>query len=134
MIQTQPVIELELARRPEAVRNARDALAPISDRVPETLLDELRLVVSELVSNSIRHSTGDPDALIRLRVWLSAEEIRVEAADSGRGFDPTIRPAEGGSGWGLLLVGRLATRWGVAASDTGTTVWFERSLEGSPAH
>jgi anti-sigma regulatory factor (Ser/Thr protein kinase) len=133
-MQTQPVIDLELARRPEAVRNARDALAPMSGRVPETVLDELRLVVSELVSNSIRHSTGDPGALIRLRVWLSAEEIRVEAADSGRGFDPTIRSAEGGSGWGLLLVGRLATRWGVAASDSGTTVWFERSLEGSPAH
>ena len=98
------------------------------------MLDELRLVISELVSNSVRHSTGDPGSLIRLRVWLSAEEIRVEAADSGRGFDPTVRPAEGGSGWGLLLVGRLATRWGVAANDSGTTVWFERSLESSPAH
>ena len=133
-MQTQPVVEVELARRPEAVRKARDALASMSGRVPETVLDELRLVVSELVSNSVRHSTGDPGSLIRLRVWLSVEEIRVEAADSGRGFDPTVRPAEGGSGWGLLLVGRLATRWGVAANDSGTTVWFERSLESSPAH
>jgi LytS/YehU family sensor histidine kinase len=86
------------------------------------------------VSNSIRHSTGEPDALIRLRVWMSAEAVRIEAADTGRGFDPMVRPSQSGSGWGLLLVGRLATRWGVAASDAGTTVWFERSLDASPAH
>ncbi len=129
-----PIVELELARLPEAVRTARDALATMTGRLPESVLDDLRLVVSELVSNSIRHSTGDPDALIRLRVWMSAEAVRIEAADTGRGFDPMVRPSQSGSGWGLLLVGRLATRWGVAASDAGTTVWFERSLDASPAH
>jgi LytS/YehU family sensor histidine kinase len=86
-----------------------------------------------LITNWVGTATGFRDGPIQLRVWMSEDTIRVEAADGGRGFDPQGPPARGGTGWGLMLVGRLATRWGVAAGEAGTTVWFERSLEGSPA-
>jgi anti-sigma regulatory factor (Ser/Thr protein kinase) len=129
----EPIIELELPRLPVSARRARGALDAIGGRVPPPLLDDLRLMVSELVTNSVRHASGVPDGPIQLRVWMSEDTIRVEAADGGRGFDPQGPPARGGTGWGLVLVGRLATRWGVAAGEAGTTVWFERSLEGSPA-
>ena len=129
----EPIIELELPRLPVSARRARGALDAIGGRVPPPLLDDLRLMVSELVTNSVRHAGGVPDGPIQLRVWMSEDTIRVEAADGGRGFDPQGPPARGGTGWGLMLVGRLATRWGVAAGEAGTTVWFERSLDGSTA-
>ena len=132
MTTVRPIIELELPRLPASARTARESLVAIGERVPRSVLDDLRLMVSELVTNSVRHAGGVPDRPVHLRLWLSDGTIRVEAADGGRGFDPTAPRERGGSGWGLMLVGRLATRWGVVAGETGTTVWFERSLGASP--
>jgi anti-sigma regulatory factor (Ser/Thr protein kinase) len=55
--------------------------------------------------------------------------VRIEVSDGGAGFVPPKRPAprldaEEPGGWGLVLVDRLADRWGVAR-DEGTSVWFE---------
>jgi anti-sigma regulatory factor (Ser/Thr protein kinase) len=84
----------------------------------------LRLLVSELVTNSVRHVTGSKQP-IQLAVRIGARVIRVEVRDGGSGFEPgkpEPRGAEGG--FGLYLVERMATRWGVDTRD-GTRVWFE---------
>jgi anti-sigma regulatory factor (Ser/Thr protein kinase) len=87
----------------------------------------LRLLVSELVTNSVRHVVGSTRPVV-LAVQIGARAIRVEVHDGGAGFEPGTpvpRGAEGG--FGLFLVERMASRWGVDTGD-GTRVWFELDL------
>jgi anti-sigma regulatory factor (Ser/Thr protein kinase) len=116
---------LELKLPPEAgsVAEARtricDAMAPdLADREVETL----RLLVSEVVTNAIRHGGAGEPLELQAR-WNS--EVRVQVCDHGDGFTPAPRVGklEEPGGFGLYLVGRLAERWGVETDD-GTTVWF----------
>ena len=92
----------------------------------------LRLLVSELVTNCVRHAEAAADAPVELALQLGPRTIRVEVRDSGRGFvphaEPTPRGADGG--YGLFLVERMASRWGVDTRE-GTGVWFE--LDVAPA-
>jgi anti-sigma regulatory factor (Ser/Thr protein kinase) len=113
---------------PEAARRARKALdRELKDRVSPLEIDELRLLVTELVSNGVRHGGAGPDDVIDIEVELGHDRIRIEVADTGAGFDvpvrPTVRP-DGSGGYGLVLIDRLATRWGVTQQG-GTRVWFE---------
>ena len=129
------MVDVELPNSPEAAAQARNALRRLADRLPERRLRDLRLLVSELVTNAFRHAGLGPDDRIRLRAKLSAASIRVEVHDSGRGFKPRRvdpDPART-SGWGLYLVETLANRWGVDR-DRQTCVWFEldRPATGSP--
>jgi hypothetical protein len=53
---------------------------------------------------------------------LSEDFARVEVADQGDGFDPQNVETEG---FGLRLLAKLASRWGVDCTDRGCKVWFE---------
>lgn len=122
-------LALTLAPVPDSVPTARHRLDELAERLDEHQLNELRLLVSEVVSNSVRH--GDGVGPIELRITIEGSSVRVEVEDPGPGFRPA---PETGSvdrtrGWGLLLVERMADRWGVVASGT-TLVWFE--LDRSP--
>jgi signal transduction histidine kinase len=89
---------------------------------PETMA-MLRLLVTELVANSVRHARGTP---IDVTVIVSDDLVRTEVSDGGAGFEPPPEPDPSplkSSGWGLFLVRKLAARWG-AEPETGT-VWFE---------
>ena len=110
-----------LAPEPGSVAEARtrvlDAVGPGFD------LQTLRLLVSELVTNAVRHG-GDSDEPVELHAtWNS--EVRVEVTDHGDGFTPHPRTGavDDPGGFGLLLVGRLADQWGVETNDA-TRVWF----------
>jgi anti-sigma regulatory factor (Ser/Thr protein kinase) len=88
---------------------------------PETMA-KLRLLVTELVANSVRHARGTP---IDVTVTLHEAIVRTEVSDGGEGFEPP-RPDPSplkSHGWGLFLVRKIALRWG-AEPATGT-VWFE---------
>jgi anti-sigma regulatory factor (Ser/Thr protein kinase) len=128
-----PSLELELERSVRAPSIARSA---ISERMLEMGIDgaygqTLVLLVSEVVSNAVRHSTGSADAAIKLVATVTAETIRVAVTDSGEGFTPRPRdPERLEDGYGLYLLEKAASRWGVEHSG-GTTVWFEVSR--SPA-
>ena len=123
-------LEVRLARDPESAAAARRALDEISDQLTPRRLEDARLLVSELVTNSIRHA-GLPDGeLIRLVVVAGERALRIEVCDSGPGFElaePVPDPSRP-SGWGLYLVRELADRWGVERA-TGTRVWFELDRE-----
>ena len=87
----------------------------------------LRLLVSELVTNSVRHVVGSTRP-VELAVQIGAREIRVEVHDGGAGFEPgNPKPRGADGGFGLFLVERMASRWGVDVRD-GTRVWFELDL------
>ena len=106
----------------EAPGRARSSLAAVGDHIDDEIAEDMRLLVSELVTNSLRH-TGT--STIRLEVWGSDAIVQVQVSDDGTGFDPpdTPRP-RAASGWGLFMVERLADRWGVETRGD-TRVWFE---------
>ena len=122
-------ISVQLEAGPSAAAWARSALVPLEPRVEEECMADVRLLVSELVTNSVRHSEMAAPGTVGLDVSLDSGTIRVEVRDRGAGFDP--RPRRAGQskagGWGLFLVERLADRWGVARNSF-TRVWFEIDL------
>jgi anti-sigma regulatory factor (Ser/Thr protein kinase) len=90
--------------------------------------DVAALLVSELFSNSLRHSGSDaPGETVTVAVKTLNGVIRVEVTDrSGPGV-PEPRPAgsDAEDGRGLHLVARLATRWGWRRRSGRTVTWFE---------
>jgi anti-sigma regulatory factor (Ser/Thr protein kinase) len=103
-----------------------------SEVLDEERLDDLRLLTSELVSNSVRHGGPSKVAPIHVRVSVTHATVRVSVIDSGPGFDPSSKAirADDDAGWGLFLLERLADRWGMDRNEA-TTVWFE--LDRSPS-
>jgi anti-sigma regulatory factor (Ser/Thr protein kinase) len=101
---------------------ARHAVKELCDGVPPELREDLELVVSELVTNSIRHAGLRPHDTVTVTVSVTKKRVRVEVMDVGSGFRPPVPKPVGG--WGLLLVSELADRWGVE-EGSGTRVWCE---------
>ena len=118
-------LHLQLRPGPEAAGEGRHALDRFDGALKEEQLAELRLLVTELLSNSVKHGGGHD--WITLDVELYADAVRAVVTDHGGGFEPEPHPqphADRPGGWGLCLVDRLADRWGVER-DGGTAVWFE---------
>ena len=111
---------------PEAPSQARAVvsreLEPLSPRVRE----DATLLVSELITNVVRHALGAGIDKVELRIRSESGRVRVVVSDPGGGFEPAPRlpTATEGSGWGLYLVDRIADRWGVLSKDR-SEVWFE---------
>jgi anti-sigma regulatory factor (Ser/Thr protein kinase) len=123
-------LTLELQRGVEAPGIARAAVSELSrelrlaDRVSQTLL----LLVSEVVSNAVLHSSGPRGAPITLTGSVSTEAVRITVSDAGEAFTPRQRdPASFQDGYGLYLLEKAASRWGVDPSGP-TSVWFELPL------
>src|ERR687886_607430 len=119
-------LSFELAGGPYAVTAARLALAEIDEMLDESQAFDVRLLVSELVTNSVQHAKVGPDDSIELRLAIDEESVRVEISDKGPGFEPPPDPTdvERDRGWGLFFVSQLASRWGVETGDD-PCVWFE---------
>jgi anti-sigma regulatory factor (Ser/Thr protein kinase) len=126
-------VSIQMDAGPSAAALARSALIPMERRVDEDLMADVRLLVSELVTNSVRHADMPPPATVSLDVSLDSKKIYVEVRDSGPGFEPRgRRPGQSkAGGWGLFLVERLADRWGVMRNNF-TRVWFEIDLGSAP--
>lgn len=118
-------ISVQFDAGPSAAAWARNALIALEHRVDPDLMEDVRLLVSELVTNSVRHSrpAGDP---VRLEVSIDSRGVRVDVLDHGTGFEPQPRDPHRTKpgGWGLFLVDKLADRWGVVRNHF-THVWFE---------
>jgi len=120
---------MRLGSGPHAAAEARRAIAELRADLDPPLMETLRLLVTELVTNSVRHTDCDS---LTLRVAIGKAAVLTEVADDGPNFD-----AEGAveaeqldaraesTGWGLFLVQRLARDWGVKADQHCKRVWFE---------
>ena len=116
-------LEATLRAGPAAPATARAALTRwLSGHVPIEVLEDARLLASELVTNSIRHPKIPEDAPLRLAVQIREGALRVEVRDPGTNGDS--------GGFGLQLVDKIATRWGVNRTG-GTHVWFEVDATGA---
>jgi len=107
---------------------ARTALAATAAGIPVDAFDDAALVTSELVTNSVKHSESE---WIDIEITLGAHQLRIEVSDQSRS---SIRPRSPGvdGGWGLAVVGELATRWGVDRHSAGKTIWAEFDLTPAP--
>jgi anti-sigma regulatory factor (Ser/Thr protein kinase) len=122
--------EVPLTRDPDSAAEARRALGEVSDHLSPRRLEDARLLVSELVTNAIRHAGLRDDDVIMLVVVSGDRALRIEVCDPGPGFEvaePAPDPAQP-SGWGLYLVRELSDRWGVERAEQ-TRVWFELDRE-----
>lgn len=118
-------LELQLPHTSESVRRARRTIAAFLDpsEVPVSVVEDLLLLVSELVTNAVVHAASP--AVVRLdadvtRIKVAVADRDAEGAPRVTGSDPLSS-----SGRGVMLVDRLASRWGVEVQCDGKVVWFE---------
>lgn len=101
--------------------------AALHARMPRSAREDLAVVVSELVTNALRHARPLPDGQLELGYQLEPDgaSMRVQVRDGGAATPPRARrprtAATGGRG--LAIVARLADSWGVHTGETSTTVW-----------
>ncbi len=119
------LVQTQLESGPYAARIARREIGRLHTSLPEHVLSDATLLVSELVTNAFRHAgrpQGDP---IGLRVELRGRVLRIEVTDLGAGRTPAIRLPGDDGGWGLRIVEEVADRWGTTDAASGKVVWFE---------
>jgi anti-sigma regulatory factor (Ser/Thr protein kinase) len=118
-------LSVELPRTPQAAYMARRALDDLEGALDPAVLPDVRLLVSELITNSVKYGGEGP---VRLEVQASGQSVRAEIIDQGVGFTPKVRDGDLDrvGGWGLHLTERLTSRWGTY--EGSTHVWFEIDL------
>ena len=118
-------LSVELPRNPRAPFFARRALDELEGRLDPAVLPDVRLLVSELITNSVKYGGDGP---VRLEVHASDQAVRAEIIDQGVGFTPVTRDddLDRVGGWGLHLTEQLTSRWGTY--EGSTHVWFEIDL------
>jgi two-component sensor histidine kinase/DNA-binding XRE family transcriptional regulator len=117
----------KLAANTEAARTARDAVAFVAEGIPDEQLETARLLVTELVTNSVRHAPQGRHAHIDLLVAVERNRLRVEVAD-GSTTPARPKPPSFEGGYGLALVEAMASRWAAAIEDGRNVTWFELDL------
>jgi anti-sigma regulatory factor (Ser/Thr protein kinase) len=113
---------------PGAAADAREQLAMQVEWLPPSTRATADLLLTELVTNAVRHGGADQGERIEVTLESSANALKVAVTDPGPGFEwhprPPDRPAAEG-GYGLVLVDRFARLWAVERGPASTTVWFE---------
>jgi anti-sigma regulatory factor (Ser/Thr protein kinase) len=118
----------------EAGGVARRAIATHDPGLPQPVMEDVSLLVTELVTNAVRYADGVSSHPVRFGFQRRDGTIRVEVIDVGTGFQAPSPPTNGDAtgGWGLFLVDRIAARWGVSPARAGTCVWFELPATAPP--
>jgi anti-sigma regulatory factor (Ser/Thr protein kinase) len=113
-----------LPKSPTSPALARQLLDRLRDEVRPPVLENARLLVSELVTNAVEHVREEGE--IEIRMAVSGDMLRIEVLDPGPGFEPAPRvPGQSkASGWGLHFTDVVAERWAVDHEDR-SRVWFE---------
>jgi anti-sigma regulatory factor (Ser/Thr protein kinase) len=117
----QSELLLALDPAPDAARAARHALR--ARRLDPDLDHTVALLTSEVVGNAVRHTGMGDGEQILFFARIGEDHIHVEVADRGPCFDPDIRHEA--DGFGLRLVDKLASDWGVERTENGCRVWFD---------
>lgn len=100
--------------------------------VDATLVEEAEIVISELVSNAVRHAKALPDGTVQVSWTVRDGVVEVAVTDGGGPTTPRPAPAStwSANGRGLRIVRSLAREWGVKEDEDRCTVWVEL---GSPS-
>jgi anti-sigma regulatory factor (Ser/Thr protein kinase) len=119
-------LRLTVAGGPRAPERVRSWLQSAAGWLPAELERNLLLLTCELVNNSVLHGDAGEGDVIEVEVRTTSTGVRTVVTDPGKGFAPgdRERAIDEPGGWGLVLVDRMAKRWGVE-HDERTRVWFE---------
>ena len=119
--------EVTLSVHPTSARAARRFVRSVLGGSPDPVVDTAELVVSELVTNAVRHAVPDGTAgTVGLRIGVDERLLRVEVSDDDPVMPEVRHPSVGvPSGRGMLIVERLAERWGCFRTGVGKVVWLE---------
>jgi anti-sigma regulatory factor (Ser/Thr protein kinase) len=119
-------VSLSVAGGPRAPERVRTWLQSAAAWLPEELERNLLLLTCELVNNSVLHGQAGEEDVIEVELRTTDDGVRAQVSDPGPGFLPSDRDRDldEPGGWGLVLVERIAERWGVERGH-GTSVWFE---------
>ena len=115
-------LRMRLGSGPDAAAQARRAIGKLRQDLDPPLMETMRLLVTELITNAVRHTNCDT---VVLKIAIGKSAVLAEVGDDGPNFDPQPSDAED-DGWGLFLVERLAEDWGVKTNGT-KRVWFRLS-------
>jgi anti-sigma regulatory factor (Ser/Thr protein kinase) len=125
--------ETTLVHDASAPITARRALEQLAHDLSEDQLRDARIVVTELVSNSVRHAS---EGAIELRLDLTATHLVIEVTDGGSAAAPVLvhdgKEALVPHGWGLHIVDSLSESWGVRDAPGRRTVWSELRRPAAP--
>ena len=122
-------LEFTVASNLGAARIARRGVEELRWVLEEETFQDLRLLLSELVTNVVRHAGIAEGAPIRVRVRRGPGVCSADVTSNGVAFEapdlPADTPGRAEGGFGLAILARLASQWGVELLDDGTRVWFE---------
>ena len=127
-----PSAEQVYPPKSESVRTARwfcvdylrNVLVGTDDEV-EAVLDDVRLIVSELMTNAIQARPTQ----VRLEIVAGVDHVRISVADDGAGTPTPRRPQSTTEhGRGLWIVEQIAKCWGTSSRPDGKEVWAEIAL------
>lgn len=116
--------QLRVAGGPQAASRARRELSRLGEELEPPVLESARLLVTELVTNAVRHAGV---GAIEMSVQVCSESLRIDVSNRGAPFEAHARVPrpDQESGWGLFLVDRLSDEWGVVDEPGRQRVWFE---------
>jgi hypothetical protein len=110
--------------RPDGPSRARKIVArELTQLAPECVVDDVKLMVSELVTSGVVNAPSSGDTAITLDVLVDSD---VRCAVKNPGEAPAAA-LDGSGAMRLRLVARLAERWGLEGTPTGTRIWFQTS-------
>jgi anti-sigma regulatory factor (Ser/Thr protein kinase) len=122
----------DIATGSQAAAEARRFVDSLADHIPASVLDDARVVTSELVTNSVKYAGNPPGHPIEVTLALRPDRLRLAVVD-GSVFDPApessteLREVK----WGLTIVERIADAWGRIDPPEGG-IWAEFRLQ--PSH
>jgi anti-sigma regulatory factor (Ser/Thr protein kinase) len=121
-------LSVDLPPRPESAGWARDALAEFRHYLDEEAYMDLRLVVSELVTDAIL-SDPEADDEITVQIGVQRARLHVSVRDGASAYEgDSERPRLGERGWGVYFARILTDWWGTQHNRDGGCVWLEMQL------
>jgi len=111
--------------QPEAPAEARRIIAEeLSSRLPDTTLEDVKLMVSELVTGGVVNNDDAEREPVMLDLCVNGD-VRCRVLDQGPGFAARVEQTDA-QRWRIRVVEQLSDRWGMQCSPQRTEVWFER--------
>jgi serine/threonine-protein kinase RsbW len=137
-IETSRTVRLRVPARPEYVALTRLALSGLAELAPlsEGDVADLKLALTEAVSNSVRHAYPRGDGFVSIAYELSAGALQIEVVDDGAGFDPDVAPPLEGEelsegGLGIAIIRTIADELEITSrpGERGSRLRFVKRLQ-----